>query len=50
VTDGAGNSGVQRLFAGEWQPKDQGLEAQRLLEEWKSQNPDLVDKYLKWMK
>ncbi len=50
VTDGAGNSGVQRLFAGEWQPKDQGVEAQRLLEEWKSQNPDLVQKYLKWMK
>jgi hypothetical protein len=50
VTDGAANSGVQQLFAGAWQPKDQGVEAQRLLEEWKGQNPDLVDKYLKWMK
>jgi ABC-type glycerol-3-phosphate transport system substrate-binding protein len=50
ITDGAANSGVQQLFAGTWQPKDQGAEAQRLLEEWKSQNPDLVDKYLKWMK
>ncbi len=50
VTDGAANSGVQQLFAGKWQPKDQGVEAQRLLEEWKGQNPDLVQKYLKWMK
>ena len=50
VTDGAGNSGIQQLFAGAWQPKDQGVEAQRLLEEWKAQNPDLVQKYLKWMK
>jgi raffinose/stachyose/melibiose transport system substrate-binding protein len=50
VTDGAGNSGVQQLFAGTWQPKDQGVEAQRLLEEWKSQNPDLVQKYLNWLK
>jgi hypothetical protein len=50
VTDGAANSGVQQLFAGTWQPKDQGVEAQRLLEEWKAQNPDLVQKYLKWMK
>jgi raffinose/stachyose/melibiose transport system substrate-binding protein len=50
VTDGAANSGVQQLFAGSWQPKDQGVEAQRLLEEWKTQNPDLVQNYLKWMK
>jgi len=50
VTDGAANSGIQQLFAGSWQPKDQGTEAQRLLEEWKGQNPDLVQKYLKWMK
>jgi raffinose/stachyose/melibiose transport system substrate-binding protein len=50
VTDGAANSGIQQLFAGAWQPKNQGVEAQRLLEEWKGQNPDMVQKYTKWMK
>jgi maltose-binding protein MalE len=50
VTDGAANSGIQQLFAGAWKPKDLGVEAQRLLEEWKGQNPDMVQKYLKWMK
>jgi len=49
ITDGAANSGIQKLFAGEWQPKDLGNEAQRLLEEWKGQNPDMVQKYLKWL-
>jgi ABC-type glycerol-3-phosphate transport system substrate-binding protein len=50
VTDGAANIGIQQLFAGAWKPKDLGVEAQRLLEEWKGQNPDMVQKYLKWMK
>jgi ABC-type glycerol-3-phosphate transport system substrate-binding protein len=49
ITDGAANSGIQKLFAGEWQPKDLGVEGQRLLEEWKGQNPDMVKKYLKWL-
>lgn len=49
VTDGAANSGVQQLFAGTATPEDLGKEAQRLLEEWKSQNPDMLDNYLKWM-
>jgi ABC-type glycerol-3-phosphate transport system substrate-binding protein len=50
VTDGAANSGIQQLFAGTKQPKDLGAEAQRLLEEWKAQNPDLAQNYMKWMK
>ncbi len=50
ITDGAANSGIQQLFAGTWQPKDQGAEAQRLLEEWKGQNPDMAEKYTKWMR
>ena len=49
VTDGAANSGIQQLFAGPGSPRPSGAEAQRLLEEWKGQNPDMVQKYAKWM-
>ena len=50
VTDGAANSGCQQLFAGEATPEDLGKEAQRLIEEWKEQFPDILDNYLNWMK
>jgi len=50
VTDGAANSGVQQLFAGEAKPEELGIEAQRLIEEWVSQNPDLLENYVNWMK
>ena len=49
VTDGAANSGIQLLFAGTATPEELGIEAQRLLEEWKGQNPDLLENYLNWM-
>jgi raffinose/stachyose/melibiose transport system substrate-binding protein len=49
ITDGAANVGIQKLFAGEWQPKQIGAEAQRILEDWKGQNPDMVQKYQKWL-
>jgi raffinose/stachyose/melibiose transport system substrate-binding protein len=50
VTDGAANSGCQQLFAGTAEPRDLGKEAQRLIEEWREQNPDMLDNYLNWMK
>jgi multiple sugar transport system substrate-binding protein len=50
VTDGAANSGCQQLFAGQATPEDLGKEAQRLLEEWASQNPDMLENYVNWMK
>lgn len=50
VTDGAANSGCQQLFAGTATPADLGKEAQRLIEEWRTQNPDMLENYLNWMK
>jgi raffinose/stachyose/melibiose transport system substrate-binding protein len=50
VTDGAANSGCQQLFAGTATPADLGKEAQRLIEEWRAQSPDMLDNYLRWMK
>jgi ABC-type glycerol-3-phosphate transport system substrate-binding protein len=50
ITDGAANSGVQRLFADDATPAELGKEAQRLAEEWRAQFPDMVDKYQDWLK
>jgi raffinose/stachyose/melibiose transport system substrate-binding protein len=41
-------SGCQALFAGE-SPEDQVERTTRTLEQWRDQNPDLVDAYAKWV-
>ena len=50
ITDAAACTGIQLLFTGESSPEDLGKEAQRVSDEWQAQNPDIVEKYLKWMK
>jgi raffinose/stachyose/melibiose transport system substrate-binding protein len=41
-------SGCQALFAGE-SPEDQVERTKQTVEQWREQNPDLVDAYLKWV-
>lgn len=50
VTEGAAYVGCQELFAGMKTPKELGEKAQRLAEQWREQNPDMVQYYLDWLK
>ena len=45
----AAYAGVQELFSGTLTPKELGEKAQRLAEQWKEQNPDMLQYYLDWL-